>query len=798
VHRFFALLLIVLLGTAWPALAQSPEPGSPAALNALNRTLDSLQATVRQTGDSAPPFHDWRATLAQTRTQAGAQLERIAIIRSERLSLLEALGSAPAEGQPAEAPALAKQRADLTASFQEAEGRVKQIEVVLTRIDALDDEIIAMERRRLTAELLQRGPSLLEPALWRDGMVQARTFADAAVDAPALWWERATSGAGREALITTGILLAVLLILLGPVRIHLLHRFGQRADQTNPAPVKVLGAAMAEGVAGSLLPAGAMLAIIAVLRLDGLADGLFGALLVALLFAAITWIVLAGLSDAALSPERPQWRLVPLTDESARKVQRRVHVLALALSLGSILTVLGTGVWGTYLELTTLRVSLMSIAFAIVLLSFAQSSVWTLTPGGAADLPFPVAYAGVAQKLVWIMLTPALAALVIGYDDLARLAIRGVLLSFLLTGIWLLVRKALRGSLDYALASSRLSGWRTRLEASNSYTMAQFWFGGLIETGLFVAWLLAMSQVWGVPTDTLARWARHLVEGVKVGGVTIALGDIVMAVILFLVAMTVVRATQTALRDRILPQTRLDPGVRNSVTAGLGYAGFVVAALLAVSALGLDLSNIALIAGALSVGIGFGLQNIVNNFVSGIILLVERPVKEGDWVVVGSHEGYVRRISVRATEIETFPRASVIVPNSELLSGAVMNWTHRDRTGRLDVNVGIDYSADPEQVRDILLDCVRKLDGVLAYPAPFVIFRDFGDSALVFTVRGYIANVEYRMSKESDLRFAIFKAMREHKIAIPYNQMEVSLRDVDRLEAVLREATAIRNSNQVP
>lgn len=796
--RFLALILTLLLGASWPALAQSPEPGSPAALGTLNRTLDTLQATVRNTGNTAPRFQDWRATLSETRAQANAQLERIEIIRGERRSLLDALGPAPADGQPAEAPALAKQRNDLTASFQEAEGRVKQIEVVLTRIDALDDEIIAAERQRLTAELLERGPSLLDPALWQGGLVQARGFADAVLDAPDVWWNRASRGAGREALITAGILLAVLLVLLGPVRVHLLSRFGQRADLASPAPVRVLGAAVAEGMARSLLPAGAVLAIIAVLRLDGLADGLFGAFLVALLWAAIMWIVLAGLSDAALSPDKPQWRLVPLTDRSARKVQRRIHVLALALSLGSILTVLSTGVWGTYLELTTLRVSLMSLVFAIVLLSFAQSRVWELKPDGAADLPFPVRYAALAQKLTWIMLAPALAALVIGYDDLARLVIRGVLLSFLLTGIWLLVRKALHGSLDYALGSARLSRWRTRLEASNSYTMAQFWFGGLIEAALFVAWTLSLSQVWGVPTDTLARWGRRLVEGVKVGGVTIALGDIVTAIVLFLVAMTVVRAAQAALRDRILPQTRLDAGVRNSVTAGLGYAGFVIAALLAVSALGLDLSNIALIAGALSVGIGFGLQNIVNNFVSGIILLVERPVKVGDWVVVGSHEGYVRRISVRATEIETFPRASVIVPNSELLSGAVMNWTHRDRMGRLDVNVGIDYSADPEEVRDILLECVQKLDGVLAYPAPMVVFRDFGDSALVFSVRGYIANVESRMLKESDLRFAIFKALRDHKIAIPYNQMEVSLRDVERLEAVLRDAVAIRSSNPAP
>ena len=141
---------------------------------------------------------------------------------------------------------------------------------------------------------------------------------------------------------------------------------------------------------------------------------------------------------------------------------------------------------------------------------------------------------------------------------------------------------------------------------------------------------------------------------------------------------------------------RVDVGVRNSIRTVVGYAGVALAALIGVSAAGIDLSNLALIAGGLSLGIGFGLQNVVSNFVSGLILLAERPFKVGDWIVAGPVSGTVKKISVRATEIETFQRQTVILPNSELINSAVANWTHRNKLGRVDIAVNVAYGSDVE------------------------------------------------------------------------------------------------------
>jgi small-conductance mechanosensitive channel len=240
----------------------------------------------------------------------------------------------------------------------------------------------------------------------------------------------------------------------------------------------------------------------------------------------------------------------------------------------------------------------------------------------------------------------------------------------------------------------------------------------------------------------------------------------------------------------VMERAGVDPGVRDSVRTGVGYVGIALAALLAVSYLGLDFSNLAIVAGALSVGVGFGLQSIVNNFVSGLILLAERPIKAGDWIIVGAQEGIVRKISVRSTEIETFDRANVIVPNSMLITEPVKNWTLHNSTGRMPIPVGVHYDSDPEKVRDILLKAAQDHPQVLSVPEPFVFFEDFADSALNFILFVYLANVNRSFAVRTDLRIAILKSFRENGVEIPYPQSDVHLRDLDWVKDLIRERHA--------
>jgi small-conductance mechanosensitive channel len=310
----------------------------------------------------------------------------------------------------------------------------------------------------------------------------------------------------------------------------------------------------------------------------------------------------------------------------------------------------------------------------------------------------------------------------------------------------------------------------------------QFWLTMLAELVLALVFLALGLRVLGVSGEGALLWIERLARGVKVGDYTLSPTDIVLALLIFGVLFAATRTVQWFLGERLLPQTRLDRGVRDSIRAGVGYIGITIAAFVAIGALGLDYSNLAIVAGALSVGIGFGLQNVVNNFVSGLILLVERPIKVGDWVVVGEHQGYIKRINVRATEIETFQKASVMVPNSQLIASPVVNWTHKDTSGRVEVPVGVAYGTDPELVRGLLLEAARNHPRVRNWPEPYVIFAEFGNSSLDFELRCFIGQIDYRLSVSSDLRFAIDKAFREHAVEIPFPQRDLHLKDIDRLE----------------
>jgi small-conductance mechanosensitive channel len=273
----------------------------------------------------------------------------------------------------------------------------------------------------------------------------------------------------------------------------------------------------------------------------------------------------------------------------------------------------------------------------------------------------------------------------------------------------------------------------------------------------------------------------------QIGNITISLSQILGALAVLTVGVVATRALKRWLEERFLPETNLDVGVRSSIGTGAGYAGVILATLIALSYVGLNLQNVAIVAGALSVGIGFGLQSIINNFVSGLILLVERPIKVGDRIEVGTRMGVVKRINVRATEIATYDNVSVIVPNAELISGQVVNWMHGSYSARLSVAVGTSYDADPDKVIGILLDIVAHHPRALKSPEPFAILGNFGADALEFTVFFHVAHIGIDAGAANEVRLEILKRFRKEGIEIPYPKRDLHVRDFGRIEALVRD-----------
>jgi small-conductance mechanosensitive channel len=289
---------------------------------------------------------------------------------------------------------------------------------------------------------------------------------------------------------------------------------------------------------------------------------------------------------------------------------------------------------------------------------------------------------------------------------------------------------------------------------------------GLLRIALALIVLLLLLAPFGEGPAELLRRSGQWQAGWSVGEVKLRPGALLQGLIVLVVGLAVVRLLRGWLADRYLPTTSLDPGMRSSATTLFGYAGAVIAVATALSAIGIGLERVAWVASALSVGIGFGLQAVVQNFVSGLILLAERPVKVGDWVSLGGVEGDIRRINVRATEIQMGDRSTVIVPNSEFITKVVRNVTMAEPLGLVQIKIAVPIAVDAEQVRTHLLEAYRVHDDVLDAPAPNVLLDGIDGANLLFNATGFVASPRAVAGVRSGLLFDVLRRLREANITL--------------------------------
>ncbi|WP_273723458.1 mechanosensitive ion channel family protein [Bartonella sp. AU18XJBT] len=283
---------------------------------------------------------------------------------------------------------------------------------------------------------------------------------------------------------------------------------------------------------------------------------------------------------------------------------------------------------------------------------------------------------------------------------------------------------------------------------------------------LFVVVFCAMpiAVQFGFSYSDLKAVLWQLVTGFQIGNITLSLISLVTGIISFCVCWFLIRRFIGWLDSVVLVHGEFDSGIRNSIKTVISYGGVVVSALTGLSMAGLDLRNFALIAGGLSLGIGFGLQNIVQNFVSGLIILVGRPFKIGDYIESGSVAGVVKRINVRATELETIQRKTIIIPNSSLINNNVSNWTRRNKVGRIDIPVTVSSKVAPEHVAEILLEIAFATEGVLKSPTPQVSFTAFDHKSFSFNLAIYVPNITSPSHVTNALRFSLYKRFAEEGI----------------------------------
>lgn len=761
------------------------------------------------TPDQAAPAVE-KAKSAQKRDEpkpAASKLRSAAKSNGKPVSNANASDEKPAPAPVVAAPADGDSTAAATVNAEWAEQRklYEEVDATLKRARALSIEarqtavtIRARQRALFAKTLFLRTSSLFAPSLWiaalRELPYDAKIF-------QMLVEERATAIAGklRDGQLA-GFLATVLAIflLIAPATLLARRVSARSAEAVDPSRFQKAAAAVWATLVTAIVPIAVVSAIALAIDAFDLDDPVLAPLGKRLIEAVTFVSVSYALTKGLLAPGLPQWRLVDFGDRLARRVLRVAVAVGVIVSATHVLEQIAEFVQASLPVVVIARgAGALLIALVFLLVVLASRRRYEEDEGSQEPKAPPSRdWSSLLRLAAWTELVAILCALAAGYVafanflvlQLAWVATVGsglyLLLTFLETGL----EKAFQPTSP--LGRGLVSGLGARRESLSQLAVLST---GFVTICLYAFALFVVLVPYGFQSGDFLGNLQTAFFGFKIGDVTISPSSMATAVALFLIVYGATRALRRWLDQRYLPLTRLDMGLRNSIGTSLGYAGFILAISFALAELGLSLERLAIVAGALSVGIGFGLQSIVNNFVSGLILLWERAIRVGDWVVLGDEQGYVKRINVRSTEIETFDRATMIVPNSNLVSGVVKNWLRNDRVGRIKIALAPHAGVDPEAVRAILLAAAKAQDGVLRIPAPQVMFMAMEATAFRFELWCFVEDVEQSTRVKSDLHFDIHRRLREASVSIAASPPQppttiVQLAGFEKFAATGREA----------
>ncbi|MCC2096280.1 MAG: mechanosensitive ion channel family protein, partial [Hyphomicrobiales bacterium] len=771
------------------AARQTPATPIPERLKKAETDIEVIANAAKRKDVTDEQLQKLRERLAPLQIELLALIERLTADSAAAKARLDQLGAKPKEGAPAESADVAEQRAKLREGFDQVDALLKRAKVTLVRSQQLDGEITNRRRALLQNVLLKQSRSALHPLFWYRVVRAAPDTVRLLHQRFSAWIESSRAKlnvSGWSPFVTFLAGLALLYIVLW----NLARRILPRRETGKPGEFEKVRSAIWVAAVVFLVPSLIFFLLVEGLRYFGLIGATIGALEESLSQVVERVSLTAGIARGVLAPTKPDWRLINIETARAKRLSK-LAVQVMCIVTGMRVFEVLTNMAAAPLELTqaVVIVGCTAVALTIALTLYGTAHV-------AAQLDAELGpvieqqpgYLGLWRLAIWSAVFIILGAGILGYFNVAVFTVDQIVrVTAIFITAFLVVRlvatalaEGLRqGSFAGAMVSSTFGLHQRSLE------QIVIVLSGAFKLFVMTAAAVALLAPLGVETVSIASTLNALVFGYDIGGVRISLSSVAIALGLLIAGYLAARAFQGWLEQSYLPSTTLDSGLQNSISTSARYIGIIAAIAFSLGYLGLNFEKLAFVAGALSLGIGFGLQAIVSNFVSGLILLWERSIKVGDWVVVGSDEGYVRRINVRSTEIETFDRQMVIVPNSNLISGVVKNWVKYNTTGRVTVPVGVSYDTDPELVRSILLEIANTHDLVMEQPPPMVNFADFGDSSLNFELRCYISNIDSALSVRSYMRFEIFRRFKEAGIEIPFPQRDINFRDFDKMSRLL-------------
>ncbi|WP_284424771.1 DUF3772 domain-containing protein [Acidovorax sp. SUPP1855] len=761
------------------ASATAPRAGDPAP-----RSVDDLRKQLDAVPKKLDPDDDGRKRVNEVYA-IGTAAEQLVAQRTEELADLDTrlagLGPSPEKGAPADSPDVAQQRAGLAKQRAVVDADLKLARLIVVDADQRSADLVRQRRQQFQDALTARIDSPLGPTYWRAlrnawPSDTARLSMLAVEIRQAL--ERAMEPARRATFLGSlagALLLAVLgnwlakrvLVRVAPTRLP-----SGRLRRSLLAAVSVVVHVLLIGLAAQLALSGVDVG-------DNLGDRLHGLGSTAVRLAIFASFAI-GLGHALLSRRRSSWRLPSLSDDLARRLSPYPWWIALVAITSGLITEINTAVGASLAaEVTTQAVTALLVALiAIACLRHLHTPRTTAKDGAAEGGSEPAEAAAAPPRPLWVGLLVACAGfasvatlvlVALGFVALASTLARQMVWSAIVFATAYLLYQLADDVCEAVLSSKGSFGRRLHSGMgidAGLLDQAAVLGSGVLRVVLFFYMVIALMAPFGTGPDEVFRRGSSLNNGLQVGNFALAPQALLTALAVVAAGFVAIRVLKRWLSDRYFPNTSLEPGMRSSIVSLLGYVGGVLVVAAALAALGISVERIAWVASALSVGIGFGLQAIVQNFISGLILLAERPVKVGDWVVLGDTEGDVRRVNVRATEIQLGDRSTVIVPNSEFITKTVRNMTLTGAPGRVLLRLPAPLDTDAQRMREVILQAFHAHEGIMEDPEPIVQLEGILNGTLTFLSIGYVSNPRNSGGVRSDLLFTILDNLRGAGLAL--------------------------------
>ena len=774
------LFVLAVVSSSAIAYAQNPPAAQPVVektpeqrLDEVDGALDAISSTLERpdvTGDELVALRD---QLPPREAVCDSIIGAVQPQLDEVNARVEQLGDS-AEGESTD---VASERSEAVKHKQELDDALKRAKLLDLKCKELTTDIATKRREIFASQLYERFPTIFGPTFWRQLAARAPTD-----------WAHFTERLGDgvrtlDAGLSGGTLLRVIIALLVFAAlifpgVRLAETLGRKlASRFLPVSrlQRTLVAVWTLAVT-ALFPTLGMVFVVDALESSGTVTLFMTAVLASLVVVARIAALMCGLSRAFLSPGDPQWRIVHWSDEQVARVKWLPLLIGLAsgarLMVERCNELLGTSLTGSVFTRTV--IALISGALVCVLMwRVSRIRLEVVAEQRKTDAKPPRRGAVPTAFLMgaaWIALVVAGVALMLGFNALCIFWVRQIqqiaVVSLVLQLATMLTDDIFDALLGEHFPIGRFLRRAVGLSTSYMSQIAVALAGAARLILIYIAVRIVLLRMSGEDVSSVTGKVQDSISDLRIGEVTISPTAILGAIVVFAVVVFATRAVQRWLDTTYLPHTQLDSGARNSIGTGVGYVGFIAAVLLAIAYLGVSFDKVALIASALSVGIGFGLQQIISNFVSGLILLVERPIKVGDLVNVSGSTGDVKKISVRATEILLGDGSTYVVPNADLISKPIVNKTRVGVRGQVQFLMRISYDVDPNRAREVVLEAMRDNEVVLNDPPPAVFIDDVDDRGYVFNIVGNTKSPRETYGAKSDLFFEITKRLRAERMPI--------------------------------